>query len=227
MATRATVNGVAEPKQQRSRDSFAKVRSAVLQLLQERGTGQFSLAEVSATAGLSIGSIYGRVSSKAELLRAVQSEEFDRLDAETELRVGGAAAGHPTFDAATAAIVGAYAEILRENREVLSPFFVLGVEDVVILDRGRRSGHAGQAVFVRALLAAAAEHRVPLTAARADWAFEIFYSLTVRHLGLGVAATAGLDSAYDGGELVERLADTVHLVLCAPERTPSRARAKG
>ena len=68
MGARPSLSGVSEPKQQRSRDSFAKVRAAVLQLLHERGTGQFSLAEVSARAEVSIGSIYGRVSSKAELL---------------------------------------------------------------------------------------------------------------------------------------------------------------
>ncbi|QKJ20426.1 TetR/AcrR family transcriptional regulator [Microbacterium hominis] len=209
------MNGVTEPKQQRSRDSFAKVRSAVLQLLQERGTGQFSLAEVSAVAGLSVGSIYGRVSSKAELLRAVQSEEFDRLDAHTESHVSSAAAGAETFEQATSAIVTVYAEILRKNRELLSPFFLLGIEDRAILDRGRQSGDAGQAVFVRALLAAAEEHDVELTEARADWAFEIFYSLCVRYLGLGVATTASPDSDYDWNELLRRLADTVHLILAS------------
>lgn len=212
MATRPTVNGVSEPKQQRSRESFAKVRSAVLQLLQERGTGQFSLAEVAATAGLSIGSIYGRVSSKAELLRAVQNEEFDRLDTETEARVSSAAADAAGFHEATTAIVSAYTEILRQNRDLLSPFFLLGVEDDGILERGRQSGDAGQEIFVRAVLAAASKHGVPITAAQASWAFEIFYSVNVRHLGLGVAATASL-SDYDGEELLERLADTVHLVL--------------
>ncbi|WP_446893458.1 TetR/AcrR family transcriptional regulator, partial [Acinetobacter sp. NS4_7] len=112
-------------KQQRSRDSFAKVRAAVLELLHERGTGQFSLAEVSARAEVSIGSIYGRVSSKAGLLRLIQSEEFDRLDVETAERVGAAGVGAASFAAATSAIVTAYAGILRENRDLLSPFFLL------------------------------------------------------------------------------------------------------
>jgi AcrR family transcriptional regulator len=222
MATRPTVNGVAEPKQQRSRDSFAKVRSAVLQLLQERGSGQFSLSEVSAVAGLSIGSIYGRVASKAELLRVVQNEEFDRLDAETESRVIRAAATAESFEQATTAIVTAYVEILRQNRDLLSPFFLLGVDDPAILGRGRQSGDAGQDVFVRALLAAAEEHHVELTAARADWAFEILYSLSVRYLGLGVATTARPDSDYDWDEVLGRLGATVHLVLLAPDR-PSPA----
>jgi AcrR family transcriptional regulator len=213
MGGRPTVNGMSEPKQQRSRDSFAKVRAAVLQLLHERGTGQFALAEVSARAEVSIGSIYGRVSSKAELLRVVQNQEFDRLDVETEERVGAAGVGAASFARATADIVTVYAEILRENRDLLSPFFLLGVEDPEILDRGRRSGDAGQAVFLRALLAAAEEHGVDLPRDRADWAFELFYSLCVRYLGLGVTATASPHDAYAWPDLLERLSRTVYLTV--------------
>ena len=137
MATRSTVNGVAEPKQRRSRDSFAKVRSAVLQLLQERGNGQFSIAEVSAAAGLSIGSIYGRVASKADLLRVVQSEEFDRLDTETEGRVSNAGVGAQTFEHATTAIVTA-----------ISP--TSGRSAITVLPaRRRRSGYPRSGATVR------------------------------------------------------------------------------
>lgn len=213
MATRSSGPGLSEPKQQRSRDSFAKVRQATLALLRERGTGQFSLAEVSARAEVSIGSIYGRVAGKTELLRLVQSQEFDRLDDETALRVGAAGLGAPSFARATTRIVAAYAEILRINRDLLSPFFLLGVDDEAILERGHRSGDAGQAVFVRALLAAAAEHGVDLSPQTAEWAFEVFYSLCVRYLGLGVAATATPDGAYDWDDLLERLARTVSLIV--------------
>ena len=206
------MSGVSEPKQQRSRDSFAKVRAAVLELLHERGTGQFSLAEVSARAGVSIGSIYGRVPGKAELLRAVQAQEFDRLDAETEQRVGAAGVGAASFATATAEIVTVYAGILRENRDLLSPFFLLGV-DAEILARGRRSGDAGQAVFLRALFAAAAEHGVDLPTESVVWAFEIFYSLCVRYLGLGVTATASPHDAYAWPDLLERLSRTVYLTI--------------
>jgi AcrR family transcriptional regulator len=215
MGARPSLSGVSEPKQQRSRDSFAKVRAAVLQLLHERGTGQFSLAEVSARAEVSIGSIYGRVSSKAELLRVIQSQEFDRLDAETAERVGAAGVGAASFASATAEIVTAYAGILRENRDLLSPFFLLGVEDDAILERGRRSGDTGQAIFIRALVAAAEEHRVELPTESAHWAFEVFYSLCVRYLGLGVTATASPDHAYAWPDLLERLARTVYLTISA------------
>lgn len=209
------MRGISEPKQQRSRDSFAKVRAAVLELLHERGTGQFSLAEVSARAEVSIGSIYGRVSSKAGLLRLIQSQEFDRLDRETAERVGAAGVGAASFAAATSAIVTAYAGILRENRDLLSPFFLLGVEDSEILERGRVSGDAGQGVFIRALLRSAEEHGVELSPERAHWAFEIFYSLCVRYLGLGVTATASPHDAYAWPDLLDRLAQTVYLTVSA------------
>lgn len=213
MSRRPTASGLSEPRQQRSRDSFARVRAAALELLHERGTAQFSLAEVSARAEVSIGSIYGRVAGKAELLRIVQSQEFDRLDRETEERIGAAGAGAPTFADATAQIVAAYAEILRDNRDLLSPFFLLGVDDGAILERGRRSGDAGHAIFVGALRRCAEQHGVEVPERTADWAFEIFYSLCVRYLGLGVAATATPDGAYDWDELLERLARTVYLVV--------------
>lgn len=216
MGARPGVSGLSEPKQQRSRDSFAKVCAAVLELLHERGTGQFSLAEVSSRATVSIGSIYGRVASKAELLRAVQSQEFDRLDLVTAQLVSVAGVGAPDFASATTAIVTAYAELLRENRDLLSPFFLLGVKDAAVLERGRRSGDAGQEVFLRALTAAAEEHDVYLPADEARWAFEVFYSLSVRYLGLGVAATAIPHDAYDWRELLDRLAHTVFL-MAAPE----------
>ncbi|MGN7969776.1 TetR/AcrR family transcriptional regulator [Microbacterium sp. 22296] len=207
------MSGLSEPKQQRSRDSFAKVCAAVLELLHERGTGQFSLAEVSSRAAVSIGSIYGRVSSKAELLAVIQSQEFDRLDLETEERVGAAGVGAASFGHATGEIVTAYAAILRENRDLLSPFFLLGVEDARILERGRRSGDAGQAVFLRALLAAADEHHVELSTEDAHWAFEVFYSVCVRYLGLGVIATANPHEVYAWPDLLQRLARTLHLAI--------------
>ncbi|MFJ4159702.1 TetR/AcrR family transcriptional regulator [Microbacterium testaceum] len=213
MATRPSGDGLLQPKQQRSRDSFAKVCAATIALLRERGTGQFSLAEVSARAEVSIGSIYGRVAGKAELLRVVQDQEFGRLDAETERQVGSAGVGAPDFAHATMRIVAVYAEILRSNRDLLSPFFLLGVDDAVILDRGRRSGDAGQAVFIRAVIAAAAEHGLDLSPQCAHWAFEVFYSLSVRYLGLGVTATAIPQHAYDWQELLDRLTRTVRLIV--------------
>lgn len=216
MTTRPGRSSLSEPKQQRSRDSFAKVRAAALELLQERGTGQFSLAEVSARAEVSIGSIYGRVAGKAELLRLVQSQEFDHLDVETARRVGAAGVGASSFARATAQIVTAYAELLRSHRELLSPFFLLGVDDEVILERGRRAGNAGQDVFIRAVLTAAAEHGVELSGQSAHWAFEVFYSLSVRYLGLGVTATAIPQSAYDWQELLDRLSRTVWLIVAPP-----------
>src|SRR4051812_29557160 len=80
-----------EPKQERSRASFERAVDAAVALLVERRSDAFTLAEVAARGGVSIGSIYGRVDSKDDLLRAAHAREMARIAAEQE-RVFGAPA---------------------------------------------------------------------------------------------------------------------------------------
>ena len=49
------------PVQRRSRESLERLLQTGLELLQERGFDGFTLQELSQRAGVSIGSIYGRV----------------------------------------------------------------------------------------------------------------------------------------------------------------------
>lgn len=70
---------VREPKQERSRQSFDKAVDATVSLLVERRSDAFTLVEVAQRAGVSIGSIYGRVSSKDDLIRAAQARETARI----------------------------------------------------------------------------------------------------------------------------------------------------
>ncbi|OJW02124.1 MAG: hypothetical protein BGO47_09040 [Microbacterium sp. 67-17] len=149
----------------------------MLQLLQERGSGQFSIAE-------------------------------------TQDRVRTAGLGAATFEQAVTSVVTAYAELLRQNRELLSPFFLLGVEDFAIRDRGRQSADAEQASLHSRTAGRPPPKRTGSSwPPRADWAFEVFYSLSGRYLGLGVAATVSPENDYDWNDLLGRLADTVHLIL--------------
>ena len=72
-------NLVREPKQERSRQSFEKAIDATVSLLSERRSDAFTLAEVAHLAGVSPGSIYGRVESKTDLIRAAQARETARI----------------------------------------------------------------------------------------------------------------------------------------------------
>jgi AcrR family transcriptional regulator len=72
---------VREPKQERSRQSFDKALDAAVALMVERGSDAFTLAEVAKRAGVSIGSIYGRVDSRDDLLRTAHAREMERIQA--------------------------------------------------------------------------------------------------------------------------------------------------
>src|ERR1700758_5344762 len=63
------------PVQRRSQESLERVLDAGFKVLQERGLDGFTLQEVSQRAGVSIGSIYGRVPGKEALIMAIYERE--------------------------------------------------------------------------------------------------------------------------------------------------------
>jgi AcrR family transcriptional regulator len=69
------------PLQQRSRSSFERVLRAARELLEEEGYPGFTLASVSARAGVSVGAIYARVPSKDALFYAVHARVMEELAA--------------------------------------------------------------------------------------------------------------------------------------------------
>ena len=69
----------ATPQQDRSRKSLRKIVLAAEQVLRREGPAGFSIARVAAASGMSVGGIYRRVQSKAELLQAIKSEALSRI----------------------------------------------------------------------------------------------------------------------------------------------------
>ncbi|RFA15946.1 hypothetical protein B7R21_02980 [Subtercola boreus] len=208
-----TMAGVAEPQQERSRRSFAKVREASLQLLLERGAG-FTLADVSATASVSIGSIYGRVGSKVNLLRLIQGEELDRIDAELAAEMSDAAEVDASFDDAVHAVVMAAVAPLVRNAALIRVFMTLA-DDAETAERGRESWEAERIAFCHALATVTESHGVAASAQTLDWCHELVYSVTARHLGFGLAI-GGQPEAREimpTDALEESLAETIRLVL--------------
>jgi AcrR family transcriptional regulator len=70
------------PQQDRSRASFERVLDAAAKLMEEKGYSGFTLGDVVKGAKVSIGSIYGRVDSKDELIRAVQQRVISKMELE-------------------------------------------------------------------------------------------------------------------------------------------------
>lgn len=187
---------VRAPQQERSRRSLDKVVEAAVALLVERRSAAFTLAEVAQRSGVSVGSIYARVGSKDDLLRAAQAREQARIDAETER-----AFGDPVDDAslatAVARAVRTTGELLRANAGVLAPFMVLANSDPVVADAGRAGYHRLEQAFRAALLARRDEIGRPDPERAVDWSAAVVYAVLARWLGLGGDVAAAGEGEWD------------------------------
>jgi AcrR family transcriptional regulator len=79
---------VREPQQGRSRESYLRVLAATEKLLEDRGTADFTLNEVSRVGKVSIGSIYCRFSSKDELIHAVVKQKMKIIETNHNKAIG-------------------------------------------------------------------------------------------------------------------------------------------
>lgn len=187
-----------EPKQARSRTSFDRALDAALALLIERRSGTFALTEVVERSGVSMGSIYGRVKSKEDLLRSVHAREMGRVEIETLEAFEATAEPTPVdLSAAVDRAIRSSSQVLRENAEVLRPFMALAAQDPVI---GRRGGLGYEhmfGAFRTALLERREFIRHPELERSIRWSFTVSYSVLARWLGLGSEVEAAGEGDWD------------------------------
>lgn len=197
------------PKQARSRQSLDRAVDATLVLLAQRGSDAFTIAEVARVAGVSTGSIYGRVASKDDLIRVAHAREMDRIDLETAESFTCGPPPAPDLGDAVRREVRALAGLLRRHAHVLAPFMLLGREDPMIAARGSAAHERMQDAFVTSLRAARdlGVARGGATGAVSDdalrWACTVAWSVLARQLGLGNDREAAADYQFD--EVVDRL----------------------
>lgn len=206
---------IREPLQARSRESFARVQDAALNLLREKGDDSFTLAEVSERSGVSTGSIYGRVKGKDALLRLVHVRELERIDADTEAVLAAAVEGRSSVEDGVRALVSALAELLRAEAGVLRPFMLRAVHDAEVARAGKRSSDRAIEAFCGGLLRFRDQIRRDDPRAAVEWCHTVVYSVLARRLGLGSTAE-GADPT-DLGVMVERLASMVTSYLTSPD----------
>jgi AcrR family transcriptional regulator len=208
---------VRQPKQERSRLSFDKAVDAAVALLVERRSDAFTLAEVAQRAGVSTGSIYGRVDSKDDLIRTAQTRELARVMAETAAAFARPAPAGEAFPGAVARIVGTLAETLRANAPVLAPFMVLGNAHRGIAELGKSGYEQSVDLFCSALLARRDEIRHPEPDRAVLWSFTVVYSVLARWLGLGSEPESAGEGDWD--QILADLAEMVTAFLTGPGRT--------
>jgi AcrR family transcriptional regulator len=188
---------VREPKQERSRVSFDKAVDAAVALLVERRSATFTLAEVADRAGVSTGSIYGRVDSKDDLLRTAHAREMARLSEEQRLAFEASGPAGEPFAATVTRLVQTVGGLLQRNAPVLAPFMLMAAHDPVIADGGRAGYDELSGAFGAALLARATSITHPEPERAVAWSCTVVYSVLARWLGLGSAPEAAGQGEWD------------------------------
>ncbi|TAP44985.1 TetR/AcrR family transcriptional regulator [Arthrobacter sp. S39] len=205
-----------EPKQARSRQSFEKTIEAALALLQERGNDEFTLADVSARSGVSIGSIYARFQGKDELLRVAHARKMDDIDAvSNHLFEPLPTRPDAALESVAREAVDLIIEVLRRYADILRPFMLRATQDETIAQRGAAS-HAALAGHFADVLG-----KWPggfLGQAEIDWCFNVVYSVVARRLGLG--STMEGSGTLDWPEIAEKLAGMVASYLVVGLQDP-------
>jgi AcrR family transcriptional regulator len=205
---------VREPKQERSRQSFEKAIDATVSLLSERRSDAFTLAEVAQLAGVSTGSIYGRVESKTDLIRAAQARETARIREVQRAAFAPAPPEGESFEAAVARVITTLAQVLRAEAPVLSPFMRIGSDDPVVAEEGRQGFLDSVEHFSSALLARREDIRHPDPERAVGWSFTVVYSVLARWLGLGSAPEAAGEGDWE--QILSDLSQMVTAFLSRP-----------
>lgn len=199
---------VREPKQQRSRRSFERAIEAAIELLVERRSDAFTLAEVAKKANVSTGSIYGRVDSKEDLIRAAQQFVMERvIDDQRKVFSQEQRDVDTSLPEAVSLTVSLLADLLRRHAATLAPFMIIGNHDEEIARLGKAGfGHLVK-VFCDRLLEHQDEIAQPEPRRAVEWSFTVAYSVLARWLGLGSEPEAAGEGDWEQilGDLSEMI----------------------
>jgi AcrR family transcriptional regulator len=192
------------PQQERSRASFERVLDAGARLLEEQGYEAFTLAEVSRRAKVSIGSIYGRVKSKDDLIHAIHLRLMDELEAGSAAAAAESDAERLPTRKLIAEAVREFAETTRSHAALLSVFMHRAAVDGAIAAAGSAASRRVGRRFENLILARRDEIVHPDPERAVDVAFRMTYCTLTRQIMYG--PTFESDRAIDWNDLVDELA---------------------
>ncbi|WP_350353324.1 TetR/AcrR family transcriptional regulator [Microbacterium sp. A8/3-1] len=198
---------VAEPQQDRSRESLERVMEAGLEVLAEGGWQEFTIARVCERAGVSVGMIYRRFHGREDLLIALQ----DRWLESAAAGVAALLSDEPVWarlgprDALHRAIM-AFIEVMRGEEDRTRVLGAQSALDSEMLARLARISHAYSDWFRTVMLrfSDAMPHDDPTAAA--DFTFRMVFDMTIRRITHGDDYATG-SSVGDWDRFGERLTD--------------------
>lgn len=211
------------PKQERSRATVERMVLAAEQLMRDRGSDEFTLAEICTLGRVSMGAIYYRFASKDDLLRLVHSRLMEELEREMSGAIGRSLEGARDLPQLVCTLIDALAETLRRFAPLLRPLMLRSISDPVIRSAGKETYTRMGAEFSGAILSRTAEIAFirPIEAAEASYA--IAYASLGRSLGLNVSPGHVAD-ILDWHALKQSLALMCVAYLLAPTSLVERVR---
>jgi len=198
---------VRPPKQRRSRESLERVVDAAMELMARSGRDEFTLAELSRAANVSIGSIYGRLDGKEDLLRLVQARLSSIMCAERDATAAQLAACE-TLPEAVRVLVRGLAESLRNHRGVLAAIMLRAMQDPEMARHGKAEFADTLEALTMPLRRFARQIPHPDPARALSTSFELMFASLARNLGLGT-----LQEMDDAGDWDQLLADLAHMMV--------------
>lgn len=209
---------IREPKQARSRESTDRALDAAVALLVERRSAAFTLAEVARAASVSMGSIYGRVAGKDDLIRAAHAREMERITNETAEAFARVALADTNVETVVSAAVRSLAELLRRNAAVMRPFMVIALDDDVVAATGEAAYEAMMTRLLDILLTVESQIARPDPRRAVSWSAAVAYGVLARELGLGSSPSDA--SGHPWQETVDELVAMITAYLKSPPSGP-------
>jgi AcrR family transcriptional regulator len=203
MADTARVS-VRPPLQQRSRASFERVLKAARELLEEEGYQGFTLASVSARAGVSVGAIYARVPSKDALFYAVHARVMDELAVEYAKIVEEESDLLIPARELIAATVRRFAEPFRTHSAILRVVMHRGAVDDLVAELGSQASSAQADQFRSIILSRRSEIVHPDPELAVDVSYRMVYCTLARQVMYGPVFESSHAVGWD--ELVREIA---------------------
>jgi AcrR family transcriptional regulator len=214
------------PKQERSRRSFERMINAATAILDKGGLAALTLTEVSHRSGVSIGSIYGRLDGKEQLVRAVQAQALSRMEQEFAAMVGELRRQKFALRELVPSVVHELARFLQRHARLLSAFMQAAMTDPVVASVGRQAHFKDLSNLRLLLLERRSEILHPDPEHASATCFTVVYGALARYLGLGPSS----DSVGEGNW--DRLLDDLGLMALAfllmdlPPGTPAAKRRR-
>lgn len=204
---------VRKPQQNRSRETLERILTTGVELLAERGYDDLSIADVSTRSGVSVGSIYARFASRADLFTALQERILLTIEAEQAALFTPSPPEIPAAEVIDRA-VHIVADHFNRKQDLLRIMILRGATDATTRKRGSRSSLQLAVLFAAHLRACIAQfgHADPELAI--DICFRVIYASLTRRIMSGAAFESPHPLTWT--QLTDELARMCRLYLLAP-----------